>query len=73
MSKSVDDVSVLVFDSVLNAFIITWEYFTGRITVFVVVVLGVVKTLTGGRNLMVDFDDFISCTRQEAGLLASGK
>jgi len=73
-SKSVDDVSILVFDSVFDMrslFLV--DINKGRIVVFVVVVLGVVKALSGGRNLMVDFDDFTSFTRLVAGQVASGK
>jgi len=72
-SKSVDDVSVLVFGSVFEILSSLLENInTRRIALFVVVVLDVVKNLSGGRNLMVDFDDFTSCTRQVARLLASG-
>ena len=73
-SKSVDDLSVLVFDSVNEVLaLLSGDITTGRIVVFDIVVRGVVKHLSGGRNLMIDLDDFTSCTRQVAGFVASGR
>jgi len=70
----VDDVSVLVFDSVCEVLtLLLGDINTGRIVVFEVVVRGVVKPCSGGRSLMIGFDDFTSCTKQVAGLVASGK
>jgi len=73
-SDSVDDVTVLVFDSIYEMLSLALGVIDVELIALVVVVLiDVTTALNGGRNLIVDFDDFTSCTIQIAGVLASGK